>query len=264
MEEIPNNQLRFVVYPIIYRVLAPSKQWLGLGFLPSTAMGFHHPQAHHDFSRPSDAQKLEVRHVIQRWLGVSFGKKTPGALQRLASREEKHIPWKKGSWDPMIFLFHIWYTDRYVSSQEYQVKTEVVPLKIQIVSGCSRWSCRHACCGDMFSQVFFSKQWKYICNTSFAVGGIWGLGLVISSMKHQVSRPNIRFICMCYFQIGFWWVLHHSNMQPYQAVFGFLCRQVSVNRVLAIHFVPNFHVQRRSPDIEIKIPHWVHHEFAGG
>ena len=29
----PAHQLRLVVYPIIYRVLPPSKRWLGMGFL---------------------------------------------------------------------------------------------------------------------------------------------------------------------------------------------------------------------------------------
>ena len=36
MEKNPANQLRLVVYPIIYRALAPSKRWLGMGFRPST------------------------------------------------------------------------------------------------------------------------------------------------------------------------------------------------------------------------------------
>ena len=36
MEKILANQLRLVVYPIIYRALAPSKRWLGMGFRPST------------------------------------------------------------------------------------------------------------------------------------------------------------------------------------------------------------------------------------
>ena len=187
-----------------------------------------------------------------------WGKKTPRALKQVASRELTNIPFIKGSWDPMNFLFHRWYRDMLVRRNiKWRLRLFLSRFRL---FGCSRWvlsSCmlwRH-----VWKQLFFSKQWKYRCNTSFAVGGIWGLGLVISSMKHPVSRPNIRFICMCYFQIGFWWVLYHSNMQPYQAVFGFLCRQVSVNRVLAIYFVPNFHVQRRFPDIEIKIPHWVHH-----
>ena len=220
-------------------------------------MGFHHPQAHHDFSRPSDAQKLEV--PIDPTMAGCFlwGKNTPGAFKRLASRELTNIPWKKGSWDPMIILFHIWYRDMLVPRNiKWRLRLflsrfrlfQTFPGGLVVMHAVE--TCFHS---------FFSKQWKYRCNTSFAVGGIWGLGLVISSMKHQVPRPSIRFVCMCYFQIGFWWVLYHSNMQPYQAVFGFLCRQVSVNRVLAIHFVPNFHVQRRFPDIEIKIPHWVHH-----
>ena len=32
------HQLRLVVYPIIYRVSAPSKRWLGMGFQPSTVV----------------------------------------------------------------------------------------------------------------------------------------------------------------------------------------------------------------------------------
>lgn len=53
------------------------------------------------------------------------------------------------------------------------MKTEVVPLKIQIVSDFSRWSCRHACCGDMFSQFFFQNNGS-IDVTHHSLLGVFG------------------------------------------------------------------------------------------
>ena len=54
MEEIPNNQLNLVVYFSIYKVLAPSKRWLALGFLN------HQPPGHYSW-RESDLCGGETR-----------------------------------------------------------------------------------------------------------------------------------------------------------------------------------------------------------
>ena len=53
--------------------------WKNPSICWSKSHGFHHPQAHHDFSRPSDAQKLEVLHVINDgWVFLVGEKKRRG------------------------------------------------------------------------------------------------------------------------------------------------------------------------------------------
>ena len=114
----------------------------------------------------------------------------------------------------MNFLFHRWYRDMLVRRNiKWRLRLFLSRFRL---FGCSRWvlsSCmlwRH-----VWKQLFFSKQWKYRCNTSFAVGGIWGLGLVIS--RHEAPGISTKHSLHLYVLFSNW-ILMGSVSQQYATI----------------------------------------------